>query len=181
MSTKTRQTRSNRLIPTDENTPIDANKQVETNITGNEKSVLSDKEENETVISMTETEDTPEANIPEENVEDDPDAVVSEELDEEAQQAYLEQMFEEQTASKIKSLGRKTLGLDKKVLKAKLKPHQVDGIRWLVNQEKSTRPNPFFKTMTYKSGTTSYRCSLTGLHQKEAPKPIQGALLADGT
>ncbi|KAL7566768.1 hypothetical protein ACA910_019365 [Epithemia clementina (nom. ined.)] len=110
-----------------------------------------------------------------EDLEDN--GIETEIIDEKEQEAYLERVFEEQMAAKIKSLPKKKLTVDKK-LKTKLKPHQVDGIRWLISQERSTSPNPFFKEMTYSTGT-KYRCSLTGHNQDKAPKPIQGALLAD--
>ena len=106
--------------------------------------------------------------------------VQGEVMDEEEQQAYLDSLFEEQSREKIRALPKKKLDLDKKkILKTKLKPHQVDGIRWLIHQERTVQENPFFKQIAKKEHPT-FRCSLTGRHIYHPPKPIGGAILADG-
>ena len=103
-------------------------------------------------------------------------------LDEEAQKAYLDQMFDEEDAAKIRKLPKMNFGVADHVLKTKLKPHQKDGLRWLIAQETSQRPNPFYTEMTNANGMTVYRCVLTGKHKRDGPpNSFQGALLADGT
>ena len=95
----------------------------------------------------------------------------------ETQAQDLDAMFEKQCQDQIKNLPSlpKPPQLRSHV---HLFSHQTIGIRWLVHQETSPRPIPFF-TKVKEKGRTIWNCDITKCSQSERPSPIRGGILAD--
>lgn len=87
-------------------------------------------------------------------------------------------MFDEQARDKFTDIP--AIRMPKQFAKGvKLFAHQKEGIRWLVNQERSNNESPFVREATMKDGSIRYYCRLTK-HRILNPEPLQGSILADG-
>jgi len=99
-------------------------------------------------------------------------------IDWEKERDETDRIFNHQSIEKLKQLPRyvKPKGLKSTTV---LKPHQQDGVRWLVSQEKTPKPTPFQRQRTLKDGTVAFYDVVTGCRLQEPYPPIKGSILAD--
>jgi SNF2 family DNA or RNA helicase len=109
----------------------------------------------------------------------DDNGQVQEVVSDEKQLEYLDQMFDDQAREKMNIKLPPGVKIRTDLLKTKLMPHQVQGVKWLIKQELNSDPHPLYKVVTNKSGTIRHRCTLTGRSKNDAPAPIKGGILAD--
>ena len=58
--------------------------------------------------------------------------------------------------------------------------HQIEGIRWLVHQERSGGAEAFFTETQCVDGTKGWRCIISDEVRTTPPKRSKGSILADG-
>lgn len=97
-------------------------------------------------------------------------------LDWKAQQSNLDEMFEAQCKKQLENLPAIKIP---RLLTA-LFDYQLDGVRWLVAQEKKIH-NELYREVTEGNGKHAWLCEITMCSQIEPPKRIKGGILADGT
>mmetsp|Transcript_12803 Transcript_12803/g.15672 ORF Transcript_12803/g.15672 Transcript_12803/m.15672 type:complete len:1060 (+) Transcript_12803:80-3259(+) len=98
----------------------------------------------------------------------------------------LDEMFDKQFENQLRNLPDLNMPVQFKNLT--LFPHQIEGIKWLVQQEnkalyshsnKEEESNhPFYKRVV-EQGRQKWLCEITQCSQLEAPQPIMGSILAD--
>ena len=90
----------------------------------------------------------------------------------------MDKMFEEHAVAKLKNLDPYEMPMD--LLRGiKLLPHQVQGVRWMIQVEKSNDPPPFWVPAGLNN--SKWRCTVPGFKWRtSSPKPIRGGVLADG-
>lgn len=105
--------------------------------------------------------------------------VENEFIDWEKERDEMNRFFDHQSKNQLKNLPRfkQPPGFKSN---AKLFPHQKDGIRWLLSQERNPRPNPFFREQELKDGSKIFRDRTTGIKLDGPYLPVKGAILADG-
>ena len=97
-------------------------------------------------------------------------------IDFNAESAEMDRIFEEQAAGQLKDLPdfQRPKRFRKKTF---LYPHQLDGIRWLIKQERDPHPNPFSYTRTLKNGTVAGYDKFTKRRLvSEGHPPVRGTL-----
>ena len=100
-------------------------------------------------------------------------------IDFKAESAAMDRIFEEQAANQLKDLP--AFKRPKRFKKSiKFYDHQQDGIRWLIQQERNPRPNPFCYTRQLKDGTVAAYDQFTKRRLTAGPhSPVRGSILAD--
>ena len=94
-------------------------------------------------------------------------------------QKELDLIFEKQAREKLDNVPRYAMpsqfrpGLT-------LFDHQIEGIRWLVHQERSGGAEAFFTETRNVNGTKGWRCIISEKLRTEPPKRSKGSILADG-
>ena len=94
----------------------------------------------------------------------------------EKQQEELDKMFDEQLERQLQNLP--PLPAPSCLQFITLFDFQIQGIRWLVQNETHPRPAPFFTTVQEK-GQTMHLCEITQSSQKDPPTPMRGSILCD--
>jgi hypothetical protein len=94
------------------------------------------------------------------------------EPDWEQQTKLLEQMFED---NQNKSSILPAFAMPSQLAHLHLFPHQIEGIRWLVHQERNNLPASWFT----RTADNQWRDKITGSVISQRPKPIRGSILAD--
>jgi SWI/SNF-related matrix-associated actin-dependent regulator of chromatin subfamily A3 len=107
-----------------------------------------------------------------------PPIVQKETLNWQTQAQELDKMFDKQTAQQLQNLPE--MEMPSQFHDVTLFEYQELGIRWLIHQEASNRTAPFYKKVVEK-GKTVWLCEITRSSQPQAPVPIRGGILADGT
>ena len=107
-----------------------------------------------------------------------PLVVQNQTLDWQTQAEELDKMFDKQTAEQLQNLPE--MEMPSQFHTVTLFDYQKLGIRWLVHQEASNRTAPFYKRVVEK-GKPAWLCEITQSSQPQAPVPIRGGILADGT
>lgn len=104
--------------------------------------------------------------------------VSTEKVDWEKERKEMDKLFEKQTEEQLEGLADfvKPIGLKDTTNPF---PHQEDGIRWLVQQEKNPKPNPFVRERTLKSGEKALYCRLSRGRLRSPHEPSKGSILAD--
>lgn len=97
-------------------------------------------------------------------------------IDFNAESAEMDRIFEEQAASQLRDLPK--FQRPKRFRKTTLFfRHQQDGIRWLIEQERNPRPNPFSYVRTLKNGTVAGYDKFTKRRlATEGHAPVSGTL-----
>ena len=95
-------------------------------------------------------------------------------IDFNAESAEMDRIFEEQAAGQLMDLPK--FQRPKRFKKnVKLFDHQKDGIRWLIQQERNPRANPFSYTRTLKNGTVAGYDKFTKRRlASEGHSPVRG-------
>jgi SWI/SNF-related matrix-associated actin-dependent regulator of chromatin subfamily A3 len=107
-----------------------------------------------------------------------PPVVQNQTMNWQTQAQELDKMFDKQTAEQLQNLPE--MAMPSQFHTVTLFEYQELGIRWLVHQEASNRTAPFYKKVVEK-GKTVFLCEITQSSQPQAPVPIRGSILADGT
>jgi SNF2 family DNA or RNA helicase len=81
---------------------------------------------------------------------------------------YLDQMFDDQARVMRNIKLPPDVEIRQDLLETKLKPHQVQGVKWLIKQEINSDPCSLYKEVSSNSGAV-----------RHTPPPIKGAILAD--
>ena len=90
----------------------------------------------------------------------------------------LDKMFLEHAREKLTNLHPHEMPTD--LLRGlTLLPHQEQGVRWMLSQELSNNPPPFWVPAGLNN--SRWRCKVSGFkYRSTAPDPIRGGVLADG-
>lgn len=92
----------------------------------------------------------------------------------------MDKMFEQQAAEKLAKLGQVSVSTDL-LENIQLMPHQVDGVAWMVSQERCKEPPSFWYETIAASGHSKWRTRMNGFKWRDtAPPPIRGGILGDG-
>jgi len=103
--------------------------------------------------------------------------VQAKKMDWQSAQQNLDAMFEKVSQEQLKNLPQIPAPA---ALTAQLLDHQLDGIRWLYQRETGDMPVPFYKQIQEK-GRQVWFSEITNSSQNQAPNPVKGSILADGT
>ena len=106
--------------------------------------------------------------------------VETETIDWEKECNYMDGVFDEQSKEQLKGLPAYH---KPKYFKKEINPypHQRLGIRWLIQQERNPKDNPFVKSREMKDGSIGYYDSLQNHRKIDKPYgPAKGSILADG-
>jgi hypothetical protein len=108
--------------------------------------------------------------------DDDMEAIHVEitEPDWENQHQALEAMFDDALANQIADLP--AFEMPPQLRHLKLFPYQIEGIQWLINQERSNDVPSWFQ----KEGPRTWLDTITGSTFHFKPRPVRGGILADG-
>jgi hypothetical protein len=93
------------------------------------------------------------------------------------QKDALDDMFDEQARAQLENLPNYQMPALHLKSRLKLFEHQVQGIRWLIHQEKQDLPSYFERQV--RNGRTSWMCKITRTRYKTKPHGMKGGILAD--
>jgi hypothetical protein len=100
-------------------------------------------------------------------------------VDWEGAHEQLDEMFDQQSENRLEQLPN--YSMPPQLQNVELFDYQIDGIKWLIHQERNDTALPPFCKEILVNGKKRWLCTITKAVMLKPPKPICGGILADGT